>query len=117
MRYVITQKNWLGSILTLLLVIAGSRPAFTQSALNAEDFTGKQIRLVVGSAPGGAYDSYARSVAAHMPKHLPGNPKIVVQNMPGAGSLVALNYIYNIAPKDGTVIAAVHSVADFLFDF
>ena len=111
MRYVITQKNWLGSILTLLLVIAGSRPAFTQSALNAEDFTGKQIRLVVGSAPGGAYDSYARTVAAHMPKHLPGNPKIVVQNMPGAGSLVALNYIYNIAPKDGTVIAAVHSVA------
>ncbi len=111
MRYVITQNDWLIRIVALFLAITASRPTFAQSPVTTEDFSGKQIRLLVGSAPGGAYDSYARAVAVHMPRHLPGGPKIIVQNMPGAGSLVALNYIYNIAPKDGTVIAAVHSVA------
>ena len=70
----------------------------------------QQIRLLVGSGPGGGYDTYARLLAAHLPRHLPGDPKIVVQNMPGAGSLVVSNYLANIAPSDGSVFAGVHSL-------
>jgi tripartite-type tricarboxylate transporter receptor subunit TctC len=73
-------------------------------------FKDKQIRLIVGSAPGGGYDAYGRLLAQYMKPHIPGNPTIVVQNMPGAGSLVAGNYIYNVAPKDGTVIGAVNAL-------
>src|SRR5581483_3616003 len=70
----------------------------------------KQIRLYVGSAPGGGYDTYGRLLAAHMRRHIPGNPVIVVQNMPGAGSLVLANYLYNVAPKDGTAFGAVNAL-------
>lgn len=70
-----------------------------------------QMRLLVGSSPGGGYDTYARLISAHLPRYLPGNPRIVVQNMPGAGSLVVSNHLVNIAPRDGSVFAAVHSLA------
>ncbi|MDB5650263.1 MAG: tripartite tricarboxylate transporter family receptor [Hyphomicrobiales bacterium] len=70
----------------------------------ADFYKGKSIQLIVGYGPGGGYDVYARLLARFMSKYVPGNPAIVVQNMPGAGSLLAANYIYNIAPKDGTVI-------------
>lgn len=70
-----------------------------------------QLRLLVGSNPGGGYDTYARLIAAHLPRRLPNNPRIIVQNMPGAGSLVVTNYLANIAPRDGSVFAAVHSLA------
>jgi tripartite-type tricarboxylate transporter receptor subunit TctC len=96
-----------GLALAALVALVVSAPA----AEDAEFYKGKQIRLIVGSTPGGGYDTYARTIAAHLPKHLPGMPKIVVQNMPGAGSLVLSNYLYNIAPRDGTVIAAVHSLS------
>ena len=69
----------------------------------ADFYSGKSVQLVIGYAPGGGYDVYARALARHMARHIPGNPSIVVQNMPGAGSIKAANYIYNIAPKDGTV--------------
>lgn len=76
----------------------------------ADDFfTGKQIRLVVSSAPGGVYDVFGRLIASFLPAHLRGHPAIVVQNMPGAGGLKAANYLYNGAPRDGTVIAGVHN--------
>src|SRR5258708_37414024 len=71
----------------------------------ADFYRGKQINLVVGYGPGGGYDVYARLIARHLGKYLPGNPTIVVQNMPGAGSLRSVNYLANSAPKDGTVIA------------
>lgn len=83
-------------------------------ALHAQqraNFKGKDIRIIVGTAPGGGYDSYARLVATHLPKHLLGGPNIIVQNMPGAGSLTLLNYLANVAPKDGTVLGAVHSIS------
>jgi tripartite-type tricarboxylate transporter receptor subunit TctC len=70
----------------------------------------KQIRLIAGTAPGGGYDTYARLVAAHLKRHIPGNPTIVVQNMPGAGSLLAANYLANVAPRDGTAIGGVNSL-------
>src|SRR5262249_4411548 len=71
----------------------------------AEFFAGKTVRIYVGYAPGGGYDVYARTLARHMQRHIPGNPTLVVQNMPGAGGLRVANFIYNAAPKDGTAIA------------
>jgi tripartite-type tricarboxylate transporter receptor subunit TctC len=73
----------------------------------AEFYRGKQISFIVGASNGGGYDTQARLVARHLGKHVPGNPTVIVQNMPGAGSLAAANYIYNVAPKDGSVIALV----------
>jgi len=68
-------------------------------------FEGKHIRLLVSYSPGGGYDTYARMIARHLSKYIPGNPNIIVQNMPGAGGIVATNYLFNLAPKDGTVFA------------
>jgi tripartite-type tricarboxylate transporter receptor subunit TctC len=83
-----------------------STGAIAQQA--AADFKGKQIRLYVGSAPGGGYDAFARLIAVYLPRHIPGQPGIIIQNMPGAGSLVLANHIYNLAAKDGTDIGAVN---------
>ena len=72
---------------------------------SAQDFyKGKQIAIVVGNAAGGGYDAYARLLQRHMARHIPGNPEIVVRNMPGAGGMLMANWLYNEAPKDGTVI-------------
>jgi tripartite-type tricarboxylate transporter receptor subunit TctC len=67
----------------------------------AKFYASKSVHLVLGYAPGGGYDLYARTLARHMGRHIPGRPNIVVQNMPGAGSLKAANFLYTIAPKDG----------------
>jgi len=73
-----------------------------------EDFyRGRTLRLLIGYGPGGGYDIYGRLVAQFLPRHLPGNPTIVVQNMPGAGSLLAAKYMYAAAPKDGTVLGSL----------
>jgi|LNFM01.1.fsa_nt_gb tripartite-type tricarboxylate transporter receptor subunit TctC len=73
----------------------------------AEFFAGKQITLLIGFGPGGTYDYYARLLARHMGKHIPGKPNIVPQHMPGAGSLTAANFLYGASPKDGTAMAAL----------
>jgi tripartite-type tricarboxylate transporter receptor subunit TctC len=70
----------------------------------ADFFKGKVVNLVVGYGSGGGYDVYGRLVATHLGRHIPGNPTVVVQNMPGAGSLRSVNYLYNTAPKDGSTI-------------
>ncbi len=70
----------------------------------ADFYRGRQITLIVGYGPGGGYDLYARVVARHLGRFVPGEPAVVVQNMPGAGSLVAVNHLYNSAVKDGSVI-------------
>ncbi len=67
----------------------------------ADFYRGRQVDLIVGFGPGGGYDVYARLLARHIGKYIPGNPTVVVENMPGAGSLRAANYIYSVAPKDG----------------
>jgi tripartite-type tricarboxylate transporter receptor subunit TctC len=69
-------------------------------------YSGKQLTLVVGSAAGTIYDNYARLLARHFPQHIAGNPKIIVQNMPGAGGLKVANYIAEVAPRDGTVFGS-----------
>jgi len=86
----------------------------SSSAQSVADFyKGKTISMVVGYSAGGGYDTYARIIARFMGKHIPGNPTIVVQNMPGAGSLTAANHIANSAPKDGTVFGTVARGAAF----
>ena len=72
----------------------------------ASFYKGKTVTLVVGYGSGGGYDIYARLVSRFIGKHIPGNPTVIVQNMPGAGSLRAANYLYNVAAKDGTVFGA-----------
>jgi tripartite-type tricarboxylate transporter receptor subunit TctC len=68
-------------------------------------FAGKTVRVVVGFSPGGGYDIYARELARYLGRHIPGHPAVVVQNMAGAGSLKAVNFLFNAAPRDGTVLA------------
>ena len=72
-------------------------------------YKGKQVRLIVSTDPAGAYDTYARLLAAHMGDHIPGKPSLIVQNMPGASGLRTANYMFTTAPRDGTVIAGTHS--------
>ncbi len=89
---------------TAALAIASLATAAKADAV--EDFyKGKTITLVVGFTAGGGYDLNGRAVARYISKHIPGNPKVVVQNMPGAGSLAAINHIANLAAKDGTALA------------
>ncbi|HWO40825.1 MAG TPA: tripartite tricarboxylate transporter substrate-binding protein [Candidatus Eisenbacteria bacterium] len=78
-------------------------------AQTAPFYEGKTIRIVVGFTSGGLYDQYARLLARYMPKYIPGQPSIVVQNMPGAGSLTATNYVYGVAKPDGLTLAMVGS--------
>src|SRR5262245_31038741 len=91
---------------TVVLIAAASAVALPAHADEVADFyKGKQVSIVVGYGPGGGYDIYARVLARHLGRFIPGNPSVIVQNMPGAGSLRAVNYLYRVAPKDGTVIA------------
>ena len=92
-----------GAACVMLLVSLSSAAA--QPA--GEFYKGKTITFVVGFAPGGGYDLYARLIGRHIAKHIPGNPTVIVQNMAGAGSMRAANFVYAAAPKDGTVIATV----------
>jgi tripartite-type tricarboxylate transporter receptor subunit TctC len=98
-----------------LSIIAGISIALSGGALaqdSAEQFfRGRQINLVVGSSTGGGYDIYARLLARHLSKYVPGNPTVLVTNMPGAASNTAAAHIYNVAPKDGTVIGALQTAA------
>ena len=87
------------------LVVAGAASA--QSNIEAV-YKGKQIKLISSSDAGGGYDASARLLARHMGNHLPGQPQIIVQNMPGAGGIKAANYLYNVATKDGLMIGGVH---------
>jgi tripartite-type tricarboxylate transporter receptor subunit TctC len=92
------------------LLLAAAALLASPAAAQDGPFKDKQLRLIVGSAPGGGYDAYGRLIAQHMRRFIPGNPIIVVQNMPGAGSLVLANYLYNVAPRDGTVFGAVNAL-------
>jgi len=88
-----------GVCLIIALLVTGT--AYSDDV--ADFYKGKRINLVVSYGTGGGYDVYARVLARHMGRYIPGNPNIIVQNMPGAGSLRGTNYLYNVAPKDGTV--------------
>jgi tripartite-type tricarboxylate transporter receptor subunit TctC len=86
--------------------------AMTIGTATAQEFySGKTMKIIVSSASGGGYDQYARMLARYMPKYLPGNPTMVVVNMPGAGGIIAANHLFNIAEKDGTVIGTLNRFA------
>jgi len=95
-------KTILLSLCTLLV---------SASAVQAQSdfYKGKQIKIVVGASAGAASDLYARVAANHLPKHIPGKPDIIVQNMPGGGSMTAANYVYSVAKPDGLTLAALTS--------
>jgi tripartite-type tricarboxylate transporter receptor subunit TctC len=88
-----------------LIALASAVPAHAQPV--EEFYRSRAITILVGFTAGGGYDLYARLLGRHMGRHVPGNPTIVVQNMPGAGSLKATQFVYSVAPKDGTVLATV----------
>ena len=85
----------------LLASLASAAPA---TRTPADFYRGRTMFVIIGYPPGGGYDLYARLLAQHMAKHIPGNPTMIPQNMPGAGSLKAANYLFTVAPKDGSVI-------------
>ena len=99
-------KPYAAAYITILAVLfAATLCAAPAKADSVEDFyRGKTISMIIGYSVGGGYDLYGRLVAHHIRKHIPGMPNVVPQNMTGAGSLRAAQYLYSVAPKDGTVI-------------
>ena len=90
----------------LIAILLAGWPYAASAQQSVEEFyRGRKIDLVIGYSPGGTYDLYARLVARHLGRHIPGRPLIVPRNMPGAGSRTAATWVYNIAPRDGTVLA------------
>ncbi len=89
------------------MLLAGVALGALAAPALAQDFTKKTITVYIGNTSGGSYDLYGRVVARYFGKHLPGNPTVIATNMPGAGTLRAANYIYEVAPKDGTAIGIV----------
>lgn len=83
------------------------------ASANTEFYQGKTVKLVVSSSPGGGYDTYARVIARHLTKFIPGEPDIMVQNMPGAAGIKAGNYLYQVAEQDGTVIGGLQNSVPF----
>src|SRR3954451_21378783 len=103
--------------MTLKSLLAGAAAAVALMMVSAamaqtpaEFFKGKTIDLYIAYSAGGAYDLYARMLARHMGKHLPGNPQVVPKNMEGAGGLRLANYLHNAAPHDGTAIGATSRI-------
>jgi tripartite-type tricarboxylate transporter receptor subunit TctC len=101
--------------LTVMFFLAGLSVSFAGQAPGAgydekkvaDFYRGKSVRIIVGFSAGGGYDQYSRLIARHLSKYIPGNPGIVVENMAGAGSIIAANNVYNVAAKDGTVIGNI----------
>jgi tripartite-type tricarboxylate transporter receptor subunit TctC len=98
---VMNRRSWFAVATVIGIVLLVAAPARSAS----DDFyNGKTIRIIVGFAAGGGFDTYSRVIGRHMGKHIPGNPSIVVENMTGAGSLIAANYVYKVAKPDGLTI-------------
>jgi len=94
--------GWCGA-----LMLALAQPAW--AADDGHLYRGKTITIVVPIGPGGAYDAYARLVSRHLGRHISGNPTIIARNMPGGGGVIASNYVYNVAPQDGTTLTIITS--------
>jgi tripartite-type tricarboxylate transporter receptor subunit TctC len=93
-------------------IVAGCGPALADPV---QDFyRGKTISLVVSTPPGGGYDLWGRLLSRHLGRHIPGNPGVIVQHMVGAGGIRATTTLYNVSPRDGTVIGVIHSTAPFV---
>lgn len=101
------QARWRATAVAALTALGAfiAPPATAQSG--APSLAGKNFQMIIGFGPGGGYDLWGRVVGRHIGKHLPGNPPVIPQNMPGGGSFTAANHIYTVAPKDGTVMAVI----------
>jgi len=95
-----TIKLWRLWVIIAILLVSGS-PVSAQDSF----FKGKIVRIIVGFTAGGGYDTYSRAIARHMGKHIPGGPTLVVENMPGAASLISANYTFKVAKPDGLTMA------------
>src|SRR6185436_15866618 len=93
------------TLMSLFLAFIASSAA-AQTAENL--YKGKTIRMIVGTSAGGGFDTYTRTLARHFGRHVPGQPSIIVENMPGAGHLIAANHMYNIVKPDGLTIGHFH---------
>jgi tripartite-type tricarboxylate transporter receptor subunit TctC len=93
------------SVLAALCVV----PASASAQSVADFYKGKTVTIVVSTSTGGGYDALARGIARHLGRHIPGNPSVVVRNMPGAGGITAVNWLYNTAEKDGTIAGLVQN--------
>ena len=102
------------AVLLAAIVVCVSH-GFAQDAKTPQNnfYRGKTVTLVISSSSGGGYDIMGRALARHLPRHIPGNPRVIVTNMPGAGGIVAMNYLYRAAPKDGTYIGGVQNNLPF----
>ena len=92
--------------LATIAVAASTAPASAQQSV-ADFYKGKTMEFIVGTSAGGNYDLFARLYARHLPRYLPGSPTIIVRNMPGGGHVIATNHLYNVSPRDGSVLAMV----------
>jgi len=91
-------------------IVFGAVAVLTAFSARADPyFHGKTIAVVTSTGAGGTYDVTARLIARHMPRYIPGNPTMIVQNMPGGGNVLATNFMYAVAPRDGTTIASIHN--------
>src|ERR1700745_1906621 len=93
------------AFLCLVFLLVAGAPLATADPVETF-YKGKVLTIIIGAPPGGAYDLYARTLAKYLPRHIPGHPGGIVQNMVGSGSVQAVNRIYNEAPQDGTIIGA-----------
>ncbi|HEY2918922.1 MAG TPA: hypothetical protein VGK77_08005, partial [Candidatus Binatia bacterium] len=106
------RQHWVLAFLLLLgytatgLAAQPGQQTFDEKAV-ASFYRNKTLRIIVGFTAGGGYDQYSRLVGRHLSKYIPGNPNVIVDNMPGAGSIIAANHVYNAAPKDGTVVGNI----------
>ena len=94
----------------LVFALAAFATAPTSAETVAEFYSGKTVSIMMGTGPGGSYDLYGRTIAEHLVRHIPGNPRIIVEHMPGAGGVIVGNHIYNTAPQDGTRILLSHAI-------
>ena len=107
-----THRTVIGGMLVAMIAVV--MPVSSASAQSVEEFyKGKTLQIKVGFGVGGSYDTYARVLAEHIGRHIPGNPRAIVMNMEGAGSLRLANWLYNAAPKDGTVFGTTSRAAPF----
>jgi tripartite-type tricarboxylate transporter receptor subunit TctC len=91
-----------------LTLVAFTAPAAADSV--ADFYKGKTISMVMGTGPGGSFDLYGRTIAPHLSRHIPGNPNIIMEHMPGAGGVIAGNHIYGTAPQDGSKMLLSHAI-------
>jgi len=102
-------KRWMPAVFAAAASVLALVPGASRAAAPEDFYKGRQIIMILSADAGGGYASYANAFAPYLSQHIPGRPRIVVQYMPGAGGLRAMNYLYTAAPEDGSVIALVHS--------